>query len=62
MLGQMHLIHDNAPPPVASLSLSLSIYISVIEDDHVATTTTTTLIITKQTQKELQFVAVELLN
>jgi hypothetical protein len=35
----------------------------VIEDDHVATTTTTTtLIITNQTQKELQFVAVELLN
>jgi hypothetical protein len=34
----------------------------VIEDDHVATTTTTTLIITNQTQKELQFVAVELLS
>jgi hypothetical protein len=46
------------------LFLSLSLYISVIEDDHVATTTTTTTtqIITNQTQKELQLVAVELLN
>ncbi len=66
MLAQMHLIHDNFPPPLPTLSFSLSLYIcdwrwSCCNNNHHHHHHHHPNY-HKPNQKELQFVAVELLN